>query len=99
VDVDAILAMNDLIAIGALAALNAAEVPVPVPERISVVGFDDIPLAADVTPRLTTLALPFQRVGAEAIRRAIDADGEDPEPLRVGGTLVVRQSLRLRGDA
>jgi LacI family transcriptional regulator len=95
-DVDAILAMNDVMAIGALAALHAAGVPVP--ERTSVVGFDDIPLAADVTPRLTTLALPFQRVGTEAIRRALDTDGEPAEPLRVGGTLVVRQSLRLRGD-
>ncbi|GAA2109142.1 LacI family DNA-binding transcriptional regulator [Streptomyces synnematoformans] len=92
--VDVIMAINDLIAIGALAALNAADVPVP--EQMSVVGFDDIPLAADVTPRLTTLALPFQWVGAEAIRRALDTDGEEPEPLRVAGTLVVRQSLRLR---
>jgi LacI family transcriptional regulator len=95
-DVDVILAINDLIAIGALTALNTAQVPVP--ERISVVGFDDIPLAADVTPRLTTLALPFQRVGAEAIRRAIDTDDADQEPLRVSGKLVIRQSLRLRND-
>jgi LacI family transcriptional regulator len=94
---DAILAMNDVVAIGALAALNAAGVPVPA--RTSVVGFDDIPLAADVTPRLTTLSLPFQQVGTEAIRRAIDPDGEIPQPLRVAGTLVVRHSLRLRSDA
>lgn len=95
-DVDVLLAVNDVVAIGALAALNAADVPVP--ERMSVVGFDDIPLAADVTPRLTTLALPFQRVGAEAIRRATAPEGQSSEPLRVAGTTMVRQSLRLRPD-
>ncbi|WP_165436393.1 LacI family DNA-binding transcriptional regulator [Amycolatopsis suaedae] len=93
---DVVLGMNDVVAIGALAALNSAGVQVP--DEVSVVGFDDIPLAADVTPRLTTLALPFGQVGAEAIARALDADGETGR-LRVGGRLVVRDSLRLAGRA
>ncbi|WP_183091706.1 LacI family DNA-binding transcriptional regulator [Streptomyces radicis] len=96
-DIDAILAVNDIVAIGALAALRAARVPVP--GRTSVVGVDDIPLAADVTPRLTTLALPFARVGAEAIRRVVDPDAGPHRPLRVAGRPVIRESLAPRGAA
>lgn len=69
---DAIVAANDVIAIGALSACRAAGIDVP--GRLSVTGFDDIPLAVDVTPRLTTVALPLAGIGAEAIRLALAAE-------------------------
>jgi DNA-binding LacI/PurR family transcriptional regulator len=50
----AVLAYNDLVAVGVLSRL--AELGVGVPEQLSVVGFDDIPLAAMVVPPLTTVA-------------------------------------------
>ena len=50
---DAIFAVTDVIAIGAIRALLRAGIQVP--DEVSVVGFDDIPLAAQVTPALTTV--------------------------------------------
>jgi LacI family transcriptional regulator len=92
-EVDAVLAANDLIAVGAMSALRAAGVSVPA--DVSVTGFDDIQLAVDVTPRLTTVALPLAGVGAEAIRLAV-REGTEPAHLTVSGHLVVRDSTRPR---
>jgi len=90
---DAVLAANDLVAIGAMSALRAAGVAVP--SDVSVTGFDDIQLAVDVTPRLTTVALPLPEAGAEAIRLAVD-NHTDATHLTVGGRLVVRDSTTTR---
>jgi LacI family transcriptional regulator len=68
-EIDGVLAANDVIAIGALSALRAAGVRVPA--DVSVTGVDDIQLAVDVTPRLTTVALPLREAGTEAIRLAL----------------------------
>ncbi len=63
----AVLAYNDLVAVGLMSAL--AEQNCAVPEQISVAGFDDIPLARYVTPRLTTVSVPYGPLGAEAWKR------------------------------
>jgi LacI family transcriptional regulator len=60
----AVFVCNDLMAFGALAA--AHEAGIAVPERLSIVGFDDIELAAFSTPALTTVAQPKQQMGAMA---------------------------------
>lgn len=60
----AVFACNDLMAIGALCA--AHEQGIAVPQQLSVIGFDDIELAAYTSPPLTTVAQPKQRIGAEA---------------------------------
>ena len=57
----AILAMSDILALGALEA--AAEQSVSVPGELSVVGFDDSPAALHTTPPLTTLAQPQEEKG------------------------------------
>lgn len=72
--VSAVLAFNDQLAIGILGRLAARGVPVP--EAISVVGFDDVPVARLLAPALTTVAVPAQRIGA----RAVDLLMADPEP-------------------
>lgn len=61
----AILAMSDILAIGALEA--AAETGVSVPESLSVVGFDDSPGAAHTHPPLTTIAQPHEEKGRLAV--------------------------------
>jgi LacI family transcriptional regulator len=71
--ITALLAHNDAIAIGALAA--ARERGVTVPAELSVVGFDDMPIARDVTPPLTTVRLPLVEMGARALTLAL---GEHP---------------------
>lgn len=60
----AIFACNDLMAIGALCAAHALGLSVP--EDLSVVGFDDIELAAFMSPPLTTVAQPKIRIGEVA---------------------------------
>ncbi|MCA2221785.1 LacI family DNA-binding transcriptional regulator [Nonomuraea aurantiaca] len=92
-ETDAVLAVNDVVAIGAMSAFRAAGVRVPA--DVSVTGIDDIQLAVDVTPRLTTVALPLARVGAESIRLAL-AERTAPAHLTVQGELVVRESTAHR---
>lgn len=65
--VTAIVAYNDLMALGVLA--RFAERGVRVPDDCSVSGFDDVPMSTMTTPSLTTVALPK----AEAGRAAVDA--------------------------
>jgi len=84
----AILALSDLLALGVLDA--AAERGITVPDRLSVVGFDDIPEAALATPPLTTVKQPHRRKGSEAVRLLLDSDDESGVELPV--ELVVRAS-------
>jgi len=84
----AILALSDLLALGVLDA--AAERGIAVPDRLSVVGFDDIPQAALATPPLTTVHQPHRRKGSEAVRLLLDSAGESGVELPV--RLTVRAS-------
>lgn len=68
-DLTAIFALNDLIAIGALAALR--DLGLSVPGRISVMGFDDMPSAQDVTPALSTVRIPMVEMGRRALALAL----------------------------
>jgi DNA-binding LacI/PurR family transcriptional regulator len=92
----AILAMSDILAIGALEA--AAEEGVTVPEELSVVGFDDSPVALHATPPLTTVAQPHEEKGRLAARWLMEEveRGQRPEDGRrraiLPTELVVRES-------
>lgn len=87
----AIVAGNDLCALGTLAA--AHELGLSVPDDLSVVGFDDIALARVVTPPLTTVRQPAQTVARMAVEQLLAA------PHRTGGvTLVVRPRLIARSS-
>jgi LacI family transcriptional regulator len=66
----AVVAGNDNLAIATLAAARALGVDVP--GGLSVVGFDDNPAAAQVTPALTTVRQPLLAIGGEAARLLID---------------------------
>ncbi|WP_043618705.1 LacI family DNA-binding transcriptional regulator [Nonomuraea candida] len=91
--VEAVLATNDTMAIGALSGFREAGLSVP--GDVSVTGVDDIPLARDVTPRLTTVALPLARYGVEAMRFALSKQ-DTPRRLLLEGRLIVRDSTRTR---
>jgi DNA-binding LacI/PurR family transcriptional regulator len=72
----AIVAASDLMAIGATRALVAMGRRVP--EDVSVIGFDDLPIAALVRPELTTLRQDPMRIGAaaaDALLARMDGDG------------------------
>ncbi|WP_213450666.1 LacI family DNA-binding transcriptional regulator [Rhizomonospora bruguierae] len=63
----AVLAYNDLVAVGLMSALT--DQGVTVPADISVAGFDDIPMVSYIAPRLTTVSVPYGPLGAEAWKR------------------------------
>uniref|UniRef100_UPI0013E3DA91 LacI family DNA-binding transcriptional regulator n=1 Tax=Microbacterium sp. CPCC 204701 TaxID=2493084 RepID=UPI0013E3DA91 len=88
----AVIAFNDLLAIGLLSRLD--DLGVPVPDRLSVVGVDDIPFARFSRPHLTTVSVPQASMGGMAWAQLQDAMAGQPAagPVWVQGTLVVRQS-------
>lgn len=70
-DITGIIAGNDLMAIGAINYLNFKGYRIP--EDISIVGFDDIELASSITPKLTTIAYPLERMSKLAIESVIQS--------------------------
>ncbi|MEY8337683.1 LacI family DNA-binding transcriptional regulator [Lachnospiraceae bacterium 62-35] len=66
----AFFADNDLMALGAMKALQ--ERGYRIPEDVSMVGFDDLPFSEISTPRLTTLRVPNGEMGQLAVRRIVD---------------------------
>lgn len=64
-EVTAVVAYNDLVALGVQSRLRDRSIAVP--RDVSVIGFDDIPMAQMGTPPLTTVALPCERAGRLAI--------------------------------
>ena len=79
----AVLAHNDLVAVGILSRLT--ELAITVPGQLSVVGFDDIPLAAMVSPPLTTVSLPTIRAGEVAVEVLLE---------RIQGRVAVEPTTR-----
>lgn len=69
-EITALFCYNDLSAVGAMHA--CADLHRRVPEDIAVAGFDDIPLAALVTPALTTCRIPMTELGGQAMRLLLD---------------------------
>jgi DNA-binding LacI/PurR family transcriptional regulator len=87
----AVVCYNDLTAIGLLAA--AHQVGVRVPEDISVVGYDNIPLSAFTTPPLTTVDQPKEALGRAAVESCVCAlTEEEVSDVVLPGELVVRRS-------
>jgi len=88
----AVFCANDIQAIGALQ--ECVDAGLRVPEDMSIIGFDDLPLAEYTRPRLTTIHVPAKRMGHLAAERLFDwiLKGEQPgiDELPVG--LVVRDS-------
>lgn len=92
----AILAANDLLAIGAIHRFE--EMGIKVPDDISVVGFDNIDLAAHARPPLTTVSYDADLLAGRAVERLlhlIDAEDEATEPHQVdfvAPELIIRDS-------
>ncbi len=89
-DVTAIVTFNDQMALGVLAALR--ERGVLVPEEISVTGFNDTPIARDLTPALTTVRLPLVEMGVRATQLALKPSGDKSSVERLPTELVLRSS-------
>jgi len=98
-ELSALFCYNDLVAVGALQA--CAHLQLQVPHDVAIVSFDDIPLAALVTPPLTTCRVPRYELGIKAMRLLLDQLGRDPNGAdgSMGGEIVLRPELVVRASA
>ena len=91
--VDALFVHDDVCAFGVLRLCKSESLNIP--EDIAIVSFDDILLAATVDPALTTVAVPKQELGAQAMRLLKEVmDGETPQSaeILIEPHLVIRES-------
>jgi LacI family transcriptional regulator len=100
--VTAIVAGNDMIALGCYTALEAEGMSCP--HDVSVVGHNDMPLVGRVQPPLTTVAIPQYEIGVEAARLllallATGGDGGPPPRILLPTRLIVRGSTARPGNA
>lgn len=101
-DVTAIFAATDMIAIGAMKALKQAGIRIP--EEISVVGFDDLVIAAFPGIELTTVRQEIATVGSSAMKLLLDqlegagAAPEAPENVLVPPEMVIRKTTAVAPD-
>ena len=89
----AILAGNDLVALGCIETL--AESGLRCPDDVSIVGHNDMPMVASLRPPLTTVAIPQREIGTRAARLILDRlDGQplDAAPVLLPTELVIRGS-------
>ncbi len=91
-----VFAVNDVMALGAIAALREAGLRTP--RDVQVAGFDDIPTLRDHEPGLTTVALPLQEMGRRAIEMALAPDTGEQSVTRVSGRVILRESTRPAPD-
>lgn len=93
-DVTAVFACNDLSALGVLGA--AKEMGLNVPHDLSVMGFDNIDLAGEITPALTTIHVYKTWLGAISVRQLIERAQNPDQPkltIALSTQLIVRQSV------
>jgi LacI family transcriptional regulator len=89
----ALIAINDLLAIGALRA--AKDLGLSVPENVSLVGYDDIQMANYMVPRLTTVSKDSIRLGQEAVRLLLERIANPNSPrqkVNIPPRFIVRES-------
>lgn len=91
--IDAVFAGSDVIAMTTLRAL--ADRGIAVPQSVQVIGFDDLPLAAQAVPRITTIHQDFQTGARAMVERLFQKmAGQTVESLQLEPRLVVRDSTR-----
>lgn len=91
---DAVFAVSDTLAVGALRAIENAGLKVP--DDIAVIGFDGTELGTMVYPKLSTIQQPSQNIGREAVRlllNKIDNDDMTPEKIILDWSFMSRGSL------
>ncbi|WP_375427288.1 LacI family DNA-binding transcriptional regulator [uncultured Sphingomonas sp.] len=88
---DGIVAVSDLVALGAIRALTRAGVRVP--QDVSVVGYDNVPFARYSTPALTTISQNTSRAGRLLVTKLLAASATDEiRSERIATDLIVRES-------
>jgi LacI family transcriptional regulator len=96
---DAVFAANDIMAAGALRAIREAGLRVP--QDIALAGFDDVPIAAQLTPPLTTIRQPIRSMGGLAVETLIEVIHQpETQPRRIvlQPELIIRASCGDKGQ-
>ncbi|WP_280305379.1 LacI family DNA-binding transcriptional regulator [Nocardia neocaledoniensis] len=85
----ALFAVSDTLAIGVLGV--ARDLGLSVPDEVALIGYNDIPVAAQLPVALTTVASPAREIGATAVRHLLElVNGREAESVRLPVELVVR---------
>ncbi|MBN2118904.1 MAG: LacI family DNA-binding transcriptional regulator [Anaerolineales bacterium] len=97
----AILAFNDLFALGVMHSIRAHGLRVP--EDVSVIGCDDIPMAAYAYPPVTTISQPKYRIGKLAVLTLLKMQQDPPEQMGsftlMESPLIIRESTARCSEA
>lgn len=94
----AVFTANDSLAVGLMATVHRAGRQVP--RDISIVGYNDTPIAARLTTPLTSLAVPFRSIARDAVEMLLDPQARDAGETRVcPPELVVRESVAAPPDS
>lgn len=91
---EVVFAVNDVMALGALAA--ARDAGVEVPRDVALAGFDDISTLRDVVPPLTTVRIPLVDIGIAATELALAEPSDEPRLTHVPTQVVLRDSTPAR---
>jgi LacI family transcriptional regulator len=87
----ALICMNDRVAMGCYQA--AKERGISIPDEMTIVSFDDSPLATWMQPQLTSVAIPYRDMGALAVRMVLEPP-PTAETIRLPMALMVRESSK-----
>ncbi|HEY9294086.1 MAG TPA: LacI family DNA-binding transcriptional regulator [Microlunatus sp.] len=88
-DTQLVFAVNDVMAVGAMAYFRTTGLELG--RDIAIAGFDDIETLRDVSPALTTVALPLQQIGRVAVTLAL-ADDPEQRVVPIDGSVIIRES-------
>lgn len=91
---ECVFAVNDVMALGAMAAFRAAGLRVP--QDVAVAGFDDVATLRDIVPALTTVHIPVELVANEAVDIVLRSKESTSVRREVDGWVVLRESTPAR---
>lgn len=91
---DVVVATNDVMALGAMSVARRAGLDVP--GDVGFVGFGDVGWVADLVPALTSVHVPTEAMGEEAMRLALEGPGDSTGTVKLPVTLMMRDSTPAR---
>lgn len=97
-DVDGIIACNDIVAISTYKVLHKRGIPVP--EKVQLIGFDDISFSSLLSPELTTISQPLKEMAEKAVELIVNNEltGMTGGKFIFPVTLVARQTTNKKGE-